>query len=151
MSDTGNDMERLAPQKLLEPFARGKVVRCVILAILIHVGVIGAFSTRYIYYNWIDPEAGKALEEAEEREAAEADKTPRSRRATPAATSRGATAETPEGEKPKTQNTGTSDKELVEKHGDKPVVKAITEAATPDEIPKAPTPDGLGISLEDTN
>jgi hypothetical protein len=147
MSDTGNDMERLAPQKLLEPFAKGKVIRFVILAVVIHVVVIGAFSTRYVYYNWIDREAGKALKEAEALEVAERKAGPAT--AAPIATNRAAAPAAPKGSAP--QTTGTSDKELVEKHGDKPVVKAITEAASPDEIPKAPTPDGLGISLEDTN
>jgi len=149
MSDTGSDIDRMAPQKLLEPFAKGKVVRFVFLALLIHVVVIGAFSTRYIYYTWIDPEAGKALKEAEEREAAEAEKGHQAVTGSPAASN--GTAIAGSTNTPQSQGSVTSDKELVEKHGDKPVVKAITETATPDEIPKAPTPDGLGISLDDTN
>lgn len=147
MPDTGNDIERLAPQKLLEAFSKGKVIRCIILAVVVHVVVIGGLSTRYIYYNWIDPEAGEALKEAEAREAEERKQV--SAAPAPAATNTVAVAAKPGTGAPR--GDGSSDKELLEKHGDKPVVKAITEVATPDEIPKTPTPGGLGISLDDTN
>lgn len=142
MSEQENDIGRLTPQKLLESFSRGKVIRCVILAVVIHAAVIGALSTRYIYCTWVNPEAGEASKEAEAREAAENANV--AAVATPAPSGNVAAAA-------KAGGADESDAALVKKHGDRPSVKAITDTAAPDEIPKAPTPGGLGISLEDTN
>jgi len=142
MSEQENDIERLTPQKLLAGFSRGKVIHFVILAVVIHIAVIGALSTRYIYYTWVNPEAGAALKEAETRETAE-----KANQATVATSVSGRNVA------PSATAGGVdeSDAALVKKHGDRPVVKAITAAATTNEIPKEPAPDGLGISLEDTN
>jgi len=147
MSDIGDNIERLSPQKLLESFSKGKAISCVILALAIHVVVIGGLSVRYIYYNWINPEAGELLRQREEQEAAEK-KLQASAPAPATSNATGVAAVTPPD---KTPQAAGEDRKIVQEHGDKPVVKAITDAAKPEEIPDMPTPGGLGISLDDTN
>jgi hypothetical protein len=141
MTDThaDSDIERLAPQKLMGPFSSGKVLLCIVIAVLIHIVVIGAFSTTYIYYHWINPEAGKALEEAEKRETAEA-------------AGEGAVATTVSGDETDKDETSTEDgdfEQRLEARKDAPVVKEGTRVADPNEIPKGP--DSAGISVEETN
>ncbi len=146
MNDNDNSIERLSPQKLLQTFAHGKVIRCVLAAVAIHVLIIGAMSTHYIYVTWVNPEA---LNAEQGDDAAGATNNPGGVATTPTGSSNETAPTTePATVTPKPANDG--DREIVEKHGDKPTAKAITDAATPDEIPDLPTPGGLGISLEDT-
>lgn len=144
MPDTDKDIERLAPQKLLERFSRGRILLCLGAAALLHVVIIGSLSTSYIYYNWINPEAGIAREEAAKK-AAEGTT---DEAATPAKAKAADTNQVAES-KPKDDDSGKSQAQLLEEHKDSPVVKAITEKAKPEEIPAEP--DSLGISIEDTN
>ena len=140
MSDEYSDIERLAPQKLLEGFSKGKVFMCVVTAVVLHVVIIGGFSTSYIYYKWINPEAGRLLEEQKKKAAAEAaaGQTPAApkKAAEAAGTNKvAAAAKEASGDGGKE---GESQKELLEKHKDAPVVKEITEKADPSEIPAEP-------------
>ena len=59
-----NGQERVAPQKLMGSFSKNRLILCVLLAVAAHVVVVGGSSLDYIYYNWINPEAGRAREEA---------------------------------------------------------------------------------------
>ena len=146
MPETDYDIERLAPQKLLERFSKGRVLLCLVAAIVLHVVIIGGLSTRYIYYNWINPEAGVAREEAAKKAAEKA-------ASLAAGEAIGTATATDTNSTAKSQTSAAGDdatqQELLEKHKSAPVVKAITEAAAPDEIPTEP--DSLGISIEDTN
>ncbi len=144
MPDMDKDIERLAPQKLLERFSRGRILLCLGAAALLHVVIIASLSTNYIYYSWINPEAGRAREEAAKK-AAEGSSEEAASPAPAAAADTNQVAET----KPRDGDSGKTQEQLLEEHKDAPVVKAITEKATPEEIPDEP--DSLGISIEDTN
>ena len=143
MSEEYDDLERLAPQKLLETFSRGKVFMCVVTALVLHIVIIGGLSSSFIYYEWINPEAGKQLEEAEQKAAAAGVKAPKKPPAS-AGTNKVAAAG------PKTVGKGgDTQAKLLEQHKDAPVVKEITKKAKPADIPTEP--EGLGISIDETN
>jgi hypothetical protein len=108
-------------------------------------------STSFIYYNWINPEAGRLLEEAEKKAAEEkaAAAIAASAPAKPAADGTNK-VETVEKKTPaKGGESADTQAALLEKNKDAPIVKEITEKAEPDEIPAQP--DGLGISIEETS
>ena len=54
-----------APENLLTGFSRTNVWQAFVVAMILHVVVIGGTSGRFIYDSWIDPE-GAALRKAEE-------------------------------------------------------------------------------------
>jgi hypothetical protein len=128
-----DDIQRLAPQKLVGRFGRSPILWCVVIALAAHVVLIGGTSIDYIYYNWVDPEAGRLRKEQEKAGA----KPKGADAPAPSPAEDGGKAKAP-------QPTG---KELLDAHKDKPVVKQITETPDPDEIPK--DPDGLDISLDE--
>ena len=135
------DIQRHSPQKLMGSFAGSRMLVCLGIALAVHVIIVGGSSLDYIYYNWINREAGKARQERLEAE-----------RKAKADGGREA-AETPAGGDAKAEPGAAAGAEgeeaMLEAHSDTPVVKRVTEKATPDEIPEQP--EELGISLDDTN
>ncbi len=140
MSEIENDVENISPYKLLGHFSKSRVVPCVFLAAIIHVGVIGGLSYDFIYHTWINPtkestevtdaDAGKSSGDADEPEGAQSDESSDA----PASPGDGDTADgdTPEGVDPNA-----------------PIVQKTNERANPDEIPDEPT--DIGFSIDDTN
>jgi len=143
-NDKDNDVDRFAPQKLLDEFTKSRIVLCVALALAVHVVLIGGSSLEYVYFNWINRDAGIAREEAKKAEL-EAKKKAEREAAAAARAAKSKTSEKAAEKKPGAEDT---DEEMIEKHKDSTVVKEITETATPDEIPDKP--DDLGISIEET-
>jgi len=144
-----DDVENLSPHKLLRHFSKNRVLPCIILALMVHVLVIGGSSAEFIYYTWIDPSANPDAATAGQPGEQPGEGAPGS---TPAAGD-------PSEEKPGDAENGAGD-EPSEPGGNgsttppdedqtPPVVKRITEKASPDEIPA--DPDDFGISIEDTN
>lgn len=140
----------MVPQRLVANFTKNRVLLCIVLALGLHALVIAGTSVDYIYYNMINQEAGRArvaLREKEQEERKEAERREqlkkveavRAARATKASASNASTKD----------DSKLSHDELMAKHKDAPVVKRVTEVASPDEIPDAP--DDLNISLEDTS
>ena len=149
MSDN-RDIERLQPDKLVTHFSRTRVGYFIVLAVVIHVLVIGVTSISTIRA-YLDPAYAKQLAKAEEKEqekkSAEADKKDEG------------SAEGDEQEKGDDEGAATRDAEAKgaatrpsEQGGgeDKaPVEKRVSDKADPDEIPDQP--DDLGLSIDDTN
>lgn len=140
-------IDRLSPEALVKPFAESRILGWFLVALAAHAVVIGALSLGTLR-DLLDPE-GAAARKAAAAAAAKA-ATATETAAAPAATEAaepGGTA-TPDGTAAAAAAGGAADgaapaREL------SPVEKATTEAAKPDEIPRAP--DDLGLSIEDTN
>jgi len=143
MAKANSDVQDLSPYKLMANFSTSRIVPCLVLALVLHVVVIGGTSIDYIDRTFINPQAATQ----EETAAAEPGEGKQPAKAAPD----GGAEKKPAGQ----QDAGPGKKPtesreaLLERHQDKPVIKEITEAADPEEIPDEP--DGLGITIEDTN
>jgi hypothetical protein len=134
---TPHNVEDYSPYTLLRNFSRNRVIPCVLLAVILHVAVIGGLSYQFIYTTWIDPSSKATGDEGtDEAAVGEPERDRAGGEDDPAA----ATKVGDDGD-----GTKASDDENVEA----PVVREITEKADPDEIPDRP--DDFGISIEDTN
>ena len=60
MPDAPNDIENFSPYKLIDNFTQSRTTLCLVVALILHVVVIGGTSVPYIYSTWINPEASKA-------------------------------------------------------------------------------------------
>lgn len=146
------ELEELAPQKLLGTFSKNRVGTCLVIASALHVLVIGGTSLDYVYYNWINKAAGEARAKRLVEEKAKLRLKKKSAAATVPGSSTNAVAA---GDVPSGTDTNAADvdvddeKAMMDKYKDSPVVKRVTDTAKPDEIP--PKPDDLEISVEDTN
>lgn len=130
-----NEIMRFVPQKLLQGFSKGNVMRAIVAALILHVVIIGGFSVNFIYYHWLNPEAGEAREAAAKARAADA---------APAASSRpdaAPAAKVPAGQDP----AGTDDQTLLDERKDSAIVRQITESAQPGEIPTLPGEGGISF------
>ncbi len=65
------DLDRLAPEKLVTGYSRSNMALALILAIMLHVVVIGATSIEYIDRTWVRPEYYQAIQAAKEKAEAE--------------------------------------------------------------------------------
>lgn len=161
MAGSQGDIQDLSPQDLITNFSKSRIVLWAILAIILHVVVIGGSSYEHIYYNYINKEAGriKADKEKAEKDAAAAEETAR-KQAEKDAAAAAAAAKKPEdgtaaGDAGKEAVKGTPARELTEeeklldKHKNTQIVKDITETAAPEEIPGEP--DDLIIDIDETN
>lgn len=127
-------LERLSPDDLVSSFSKSHLIRWFVVALGLHVVVIGGLSLGTIR-DLVDPEGAKTRREAAVAAAeAAAPPAPAPAAAEPAA------AEPPVADSPPPP---ASSAEL------SPIEQATSEAASPDEIPRVP--DDLGLSIEDTN
>ncbi|GMV81746.1 MAG: hypothetical protein AMXMBFR7_29300 [Planctomycetota bacterium] len=128
------------PESLMTGFSQSRFGPCIMLAVALHLAIIGATSLRYLH-GLIDPEAAaQAKAEADAQAKAKAEAT------TPAPVAPAAKTEAA----PPAAKTGTTTDAQLEAHKDAPVVQRITEAAKKSEIPSEPD-GGLGLDLESTN
>jgi len=146
MSEPINDADNFSPYKLLRNFSKNRVLPCIFFALVIHVLIIGGTSVNYIYYTWIDPDAKPAESAAGEQgdltEEPDDEETPgegKDGEGTPA--EKGKDGESPEAGKASGDDDDDPSKA--------PVVERITDEPEPGETPSEP--EGLGISIEDTN
>ena len=136
MADSSKpEIEKLAPERLLDCFRRSGILLCIILAFALHVVVLGGTSVDYIH-GLIDPawqaEQDRLAEEA--RKKARAEKLPADRPAKAAKTPTTTTAPAQPPEKPA--------------GGGKPKLpENLTTMPKPGELPDAP---GSGIGLDET-
>jgi hypothetical protein len=145
MNPNSPEIEKLSPQKLLGTFTQSRFVLWVVAALAIHIVVIGGMSAGYIRDTWIDPEGAVQRKAAAEAAAkAEAEKLMRQNAPVPA-TNAAAVAAT---NAPTPAATTNAEANLLEQRKNTPVVKAITETAPTNDIPKQP--DDIGISIKDT-
>ncbi|MBN2301858.1 MAG: hypothetical protein JXN60_05015 [Lentisphaerae bacterium] len=150
MTTDYDDIEKLAPHKLVANFTKNRVLLCTVIALAVHALVISVTSIDYLYYNVINQEAGRLREERIKNEEQAKKDAERKKLQQKAEASRVV----------RTQNSGTADnlnknsetdmsnETLMDKYKDTPVVKSVTDAAKPEEIPDAP--DNLNISIKDT-
>jgi len=107
MPDDQTDIENFSPYKLIENFTKGRAVLCLVVALVLHVIVIGGTSVPYIYSTWISPQ-----------EALDADGQ------APGAATRPTTTSAPA----RGRGRGGGRKSRVE--------RSVTEAAKPEDMPK---------------
>jgi len=143
MTDAPQDLQRLAPEKLTATFSRSRIFPCLLIAVAVHLVLLAATSVVYVRDTWIDPD-GAARRKATKLAAKKAEEEA-------AAPSPKATAETAGDAAPKTGTAAakTTHETEMDKRKDAPVIKGITAKAKKDEIPKEP--DGLGITIDETN
>ena len=146
MTNVDDKIKRAVPRKLMGSFSQNKVLFCFVAAVAVHVLVIGASSLDYVYYKWINPEAGLAQDEAAKK--AREERASGVNAGAPVAPATNALDRT------STTNAGPETEEgdsaaLLEERRNTPVVKSITELPEPDEIPDVP--DDIGLTVEDTN
>lgn len=144
-----NDIQQLSPDKLMQGFSKTRFMSGIVLAVVIHILFVGVTSLQFIWRTWI------AAEEPEPKVIAEAP----AQAGEPAADDAAGVAVSATGVKESVdRDTGSAPErtaaqqqhdQMMEKYRDTPTVRAITDAADPDEIPTMP--DDLGLSIEDTN
>jgi hypothetical protein len=151
-TETEQDIMNLAPQKLLGSFAKKRLGLCWLLAIALHVVIIGGTSLDYIYFEWVNPVAGEARKKAveEERKKAKEAALRASAAASVAATAASTNAPAAKAQPPKTEGgtngTASADgamKGIPEKYRGAKVVKEITETAP------APKVGDAKVSVDD--
>ena len=144
MAQFDKNIEKLSPDSLMTHFTSSKVVLSIILAVVVHMGVIGATSVSYIR-DVMDPEGAKLRQEQAEaaREAALAAANP----APPKPAAPANTEPTTQPASPATTSTATTPS-ATSNYDNSPMKQRLEEVAKPDELPGDP---GLGISIDDTN
>ena len=135
------DIETIAPQKLLGNFTRNRVLKCIGIAVAVHITVIIVTSPRYIYES-INPEAKarRVMREKAEREKSKDE-----------AIARPSPRETVEKNKqPESTpgDTGEPSPDSMEARKQTETFRETTEVADPDDVPRQP--EDIGISLDDT-
>ncbi|MHC4199075.1 MAG: hypothetical protein ACYSU0_03725 [Planctomycetota bacterium] len=151
MADDERDIQRLSPDRLMSGFSTSRVWTALTISLGAHAVIILGTSLGYIYgridTEWAEEQKALRQEEAKAEQAAklkdeiDASKPEGAEPGEPPAGKDGS-SKAPPAKK-------VSDEErLMKERADTPVVKAITEAAKPEDIPKEP---GLNISIEDTN
>jgi len=140
MSDIPKDIEELSPHKLLRNFSRNRLLACFVLALALHVVVIGGLSLRYIYRAWINPATPAARAET-----ADGNETPAAGPSDGVPDSAGGDGST--AASGNATPTKTPGEDGAPSATDAPVVDRVTEEAEPEEIPQEP--GGLGISIDD--
>ena len=167
MPEEQDDISNIAPQKLMGSFSKNRVLFCLFAAVVAHICVIGGSSTDFIYYNWINKEAGLAREEArradreaeeekerleEEAEREKFDKAVRAAVSNEQAAAAVEKAAAGGGTNAAAASTNVMSEEMkavaVEFRNTK-IVKETLGVAPKKSIPKKP--DNLGISLDETN
>jgi len=131
------DIDKIAPQKLLINFTRNRVLLCLGIALGLHIVVICGTSPRYIYEK-INPEAkARRVEREEKAKQAALNATLAKGKDSASATSTVARASSDGGDK-----AGMDARKETDQY------KEITSQPEDDEIPRVP--DDIDISLEDT-
>ena len=151
MADSERDIQRLSPDGLMAGFSTSRVWRALMISLGVHAVIILGTSLTYIYgridTNWAEEQ--KARQQAEAK-AEQAEKlkdeinTSKPKGAEPAKPPAGTDASSKTAPAKKL----TDEARLMRERADTPVVRAITEAAKPEDIPKEPA---LGISIDETN
>jgi hypothetical protein len=137
-----------SPEKLLAPFAKGRIVQWMVVAVILHAILIGGTSLDFIRDVWINH---MSLEEhkAKVQAALDAAKPPPKVVKTPAKPAVPAPA--PNAAAPVVAPTvaATAAPAAPSDRSNTPIVKKITATATTNEIPK--NPDDLDININDTD
>jgi hypothetical protein len=129
-------IDRLSPEELLSGFATSHLVRWFLVALLLHVLVIGSFSIGNIR-DFVDPEGAAARAQARLAAAQPA--------AESAIQSAAQSAADPAAEPAPGAGAGNEAAQATPTA----VEKATTAVAKPEDIPRLP--DDLGLSIDDTN
>jgi hypothetical protein len=141
-----DDIERLAPQKLMANFSKTRILLAVGIALCLHVIIIGGSSLRYIYVKWINPDAA-IVDEEKSPDAAPADDAAGTNAV--ASTTGTNTVAAAASSNEAVAAAAVDPSKIPDSVKETPVIKRITETASPDEIPRKP--DDLDLSVEDTS
>lgn len=137
-------IDERTPDRLIVMFSKSRLMLGLAAAVILHLLIIGATSLGYIRDTMIDPEGAEARR-AERQPAPAAPATPPVPAPQPPAPATPPAQEAPAAAAPAPGSTEA----LLEERKDTPMVRAITEAAKPEEIPTLP--EIRGLTLEDTN
>ncbi len=146
MADDKRDIQRLSPDRLMSGFSTSRVWTALTISLGVHAVIILGTSLGYVYgridTEWAEEQKARQQEEAKAEQAARLKDEIDASKPEKSPAGKDASSKAPPAKK-------MSDEErLMKERADTPVVKAITEAARPEDIPKEP---GLNISIEDTN
>jgi len=160
MAEEHSGMQDISPDELLGVFSKTGMGKCLALAVIVHVILIGGTSVGYIR-DRLDP-MGAAERRKQEETARQAAQKQASAETAAAATqtasaegtaatqgSRGDTQQAEARQKDAGDTAVGSGSKTLEARKDTPMVKRLTETASPKGLPKKP--DDLGISIEETN
>jgi hypothetical protein len=139
-----DDIENIAPQKLLGNFTQNRALKCLGIAAAIHLVILCGSSPRYIYES-INPEAKKARLAREDASKLK-DINEKIDRESPSAKLAREKREAEKSESDSASSDGEGD--TMEKRKQTEAYKETVEKAAEDEIPEEP--DDIGLSLEDT-
>jgi len=139
-----DDIENIAPQKLLGNFTQNRALKCLGIAAAIHLVILCGSSPRYIYES-INPEAKKARLAREDASKLK-DINEKIDRESPSAKLAREKREAEKSEGDSASSDGEGD--TMEKRKQTEAYKETVEKAAEDEIPEEP--DDIGLSLEDT-
>ena len=148
MADTDkikDGSEEVTSDQLLSAFTGGGFFKWVVVAVIAHIIFIAVFSIGSIVKRFA-PAKPAAEEEQQTAEAAPAANAAEGDAAAAANGETAGTASAPA--KSAASSDEATDAEILKERAESPVVKRLTEAAKPEEIPSVP--DDLGISLDDT-
>jgi hypothetical protein len=160
MAEEHSGIQDILPDELLGVFSRTGMGKFLALAVVIHVALIGGTSVGYIR-DRLDPvgaaERRKQEEAAHQAAQKQAGAEPASAAAQTASTEGTAVTQGSQGDaqqaKALQKDAGDSavgtESKILEARKETPMVKRLTEVASPKELPKKP--NDLGISIEDTN
>ena len=155
MNATQNNAEkdRFAPGKLLAIFTNTRIMNYLVMAVVIHVVVIGALSVNYLLDKAFPSRVADRERVEKERQDAEkkAEEDKRAAAAAaraPAATSNAPAAGTNVAQAAAAVIGAAAAAAMAGVDTNHPIIKETTEAAAPNELPKA---NDLGISINDTN
>ncbi len=146
MADDKRDIQRLSPDRLMSGFSTSRVWTALTISLGAHAVIILGTSLGYVYgridTEWAEEQKARQQKEAKAEQAARLkDEIDASKPEKPSA-GKDASSKAPPAKKV------SYEERLMRERADTPVVKAITEVAKPEDIPKEP---GLNISIEDTN
>jgi len=133
------DISKLSPDKLMRRFRESKIIAAMLLALGLHVVVLGGTSVDYIH-GLVDPAwKDEQNQLAEQARKAEANKTATKAKSNPSAATKPATT-TNGNEKPNASQPATG------KNNERKLPAELTTMPKPGEIPSAP---GGGIGIDD--
>ena len=141
-------LREVDPRRIASDLTSGRTLFWVGVALVIHVVLIGATSMGYIRDRWIDPAGAQARAQARQEAAAREQEAKKAAETQPAAAPTApTTAPVAKAAAPKREADpdAAAEQRLLEQRKDSKVVRDITEAAKPEEIPKEPSRNGFEL------
>ncbi len=140
--------EQHNPDKNLQTFSRTNLLLWLLVAVLIHVFIIGSTSVGYVYDTVFAPDKEqkeKGEKEAEDRKKASGEESADKEKATDEGDGKEAQTESTDEE----TAADTEHERKMKERAESDVVKQTKETASPEDVPNEP--GDLGLDIDDTN